>query len=118
MNYARNTVAAFALGTMLGAPLGIVSAKSSDHRTFSGTIVHISGENIKVKGMEGGKEQTLSFLYLPRIHKVLHSNGKTTAAQAKLHVGEYVRVQFDQKLLGVRHADAVYPEAKGSPIKM
>jgi hypothetical protein len=108
-SFARNIVATFAFGIALGAPIGIVSAKSSDHRTFDGVVTHISANNIKVKGTGGGKSQVLSFEYVPRIGKTLHSGGHLTTDQKALHVGEYVRVTYDQKLLGLRHADAVDP---------
>jgi len=108
-SFVRNVVAAFALGIAVGAPIGIVSAKSSDHRTFEGVVTHISSNNIKVKGTEAGKTEVLSFEYVPRIGKTLHSGGHVTTDQKALHVGEYVRVTYDQKLLGLRHADAVDP---------
>ncbi len=108
----RITAAGLAFGLALGAPLSAVAA-SSAHRTFDGTVVHISGNNIKVKGTEGGKEQTLSFLYVPRIGKIAHSGGQVTKTQEKLHVGEYVRVTYDQKLLGMRHADSVMAHSVG-----
>ncbi|MDQ2857371.1 MAG: hypothetical protein M3R53_01800 [Candidatus Eremiobacteraeota bacterium] len=108
----RTTAAGIAFGLALGAPLG-AAAKSSDHRTFDGTVVHISGDNIKVKGTEGGKQQILSFLYVPRIGKVAHSGGQVTKTQEKLHVGEYVRVTYDQKLLGVRHVDSIMARSVG-----
>ncbi len=78
------------------ATLSPALAKSSSHREFDGTIVEISRVNIKVHGVEGGKAQTLGF------------EGNFTK-QANLHKGEYVRVIFDQKFLGLRHADAVAP---------
>ena len=60
--------------------------------------MHVSRENIKVHGMEGGKAQTLSFIV----------NHGTKMAHT-LYPNEYVRVIYDQKLLGVRHADSVDP---------
>jgi hypothetical protein len=60
--------------------------------------VHISDSNIKVHGTEGGKPQTLSFLI----------NHGTTMMKV-IKSGEYVRVTYDQKLLGVRHADSIAP---------
>ncbi len=92
-----STTAAFVLGTTILAPLA-ATAKSSDHRVFDGNVVHISATNIKVSGMEGGKMQTLSFTV---------DDGKKL--MKKIHSGEYVRVVFDQKLLGLRHADSVDP---------
>jgi hypothetical protein len=93
------TTAAVALGASLLTPFA-ANAKSSDHRTFDGNVVHISSSNIKVQGTEGGKSQTLSFVI----------NHGTTMMKV-IKPGEYVRVTFDQKLLGLRHADAIDPYA-------
>lgn len=88
--------AALALGAVSLTPLGASAA--SDHRIFDGHVVHVSSTNIKVSGIEGGKAQTLSFL-------IDHG----TKLRKKLMQGEYVRVTFDQRLLGIRHADSVDP---------
>jgi hypothetical protein len=108
-NALRTTLTSLALGALL-APAA-AGAASSDHRTFDGTIVHISTNNVKVKGLEGGQMQTLSFLYVPRIGKLTHNGGEVTRDQKALHEGEYVRVMYDQKALGIRHADAIEPYA-------
>jgi hypothetical protein len=92
-----SSATAFALGAALAAPL-TAGAASSDHRTFDGTVVHVSSENIKVQGMEGGKSQILSFL-------INHG----TLMRHTVKPNEYVRVTYDQKLLGVRHADSIDP---------
>jgi len=92
------SAAALALGAVLGAPLSAGAA--SDHRTFDGTVVHVSRENIKVQGTEGGKSQILSFLI---------NHGTKMAHEIKPNT--YVRVIYDQKFLGVRHADDVEPWA-------
>ncbi len=108
-NYVRTALASMAMAAML-VPIS-ANAASSDHRTFDGTIVHLSGNNVKVAGMEGGRMQTLSFLYVPRFGKMTHNGGKATTDQKALHSGQYVRVIYDQKALGIRHADAIEPAA-------
>ena len=70
-----------------------------------GTLVHISTSNIKVKDDKTGKE--LSFVLVPHFDKVFSADGKTTYQMAKLHSGQLVKVFYDQKLLGVRHADRI-----------
>lgn len=109
----RNTISAFAIGAAIGAPLGIASAKSSDHRDFEGNVVHVSAENIKVHGVEGGKGQTLSFMISPKITKLTHNDGKSTAELKEIHVGDMVKIRFDQKFLGMRHADMIIDETDG-----
>ncbi len=85
-------------------------AASTDHRTFDGTVVHVSTLNMKVKGMEGGKMQILSFVYLPKF-------GKASPIY-KIHAGEYVRVTYDQKGGGARHVDTITPQVMGKGMKM
>ncbi len=106
----RNTLSAFVIGAAIGAPLGFASAKSSDHRDFEGNVVHVSVDNIKVHGIEGGRAQTLSFLIDPKITKLTHNHGKSTAELREIHVGDMVKIRFDQRLLGLRHADAIMDE--------
>jgi hypothetical protein len=103
----RNILSAFAFGAILGAPVGMASAASS-HRDFQGTVVHVSTTNIKVHGIEGGKAQTLSFLVDPKVVKISKKvHGKATAEMRDIQVGDYVLVRYDQKFLGIRHADAI-----------
>jgi hypothetical protein len=106
----RNTAAAFAIGLAIGAPVGMASASSSDHRDFEGTVKHVSVDNIKVYGIEGGKAQTLSFLINPKITKLTHNGGKSTAELKDIHEGDMVKIRFDQKLFGIRHADSIMDE--------
>jgi hypothetical protein len=98
MTYLKMLASAAALSAAIATPL--VASAASSHRTFDGTVEHISSTNIKVHGVEGGKAQTLSFL-------VNHGTNMTKL----IHAGEYVRVTFDQKLLGARHADSITPYA-------
>ena len=70
-----------------------------------GTLVHISSANIKVKDDKTGKE--LSFLLVPHFDQVFSSDGKTTYQMKALHSGQLVKVFYDQKLLGARHADRI-----------
>jgi hypothetical protein len=89
---------ALALGAVIATPL--TAGAASDHRTFDGMVVHVSRANIKVQGKEGGKMQTLSFLI---------DHGTKIAHEVKPN--EYVQITYDQRLLGIRHADAVDPWA-------
>lgn len=102
----RNVTAAFVIGVLLGVPLGVAAA-SSDHRTFDGKVVHVSGDNIKVTGIEGGKTQTLSFLMVPHIRKIFNRKGHATTQMQVIKPGDFVQVTYDQKFLGLRHADEI-----------
>jgi hypothetical protein len=70
-----------------------------------GTLVHISSANIKVKDDKTGKE--LSFLLVPHFDQIFSEDGKTTYQMKALHSGQLVKVFYDQKMLGQRHADRI-----------
>lgn len=98
---ARAATAALALG-LAATPLGAV-AKTVGSSSFEGTLVHVSSANVKVKN----QSQTLSFLLVPHFDQVFSSDGKTTYQMSKLHSGQLVKVYYDQKALGLRHADRI-----------
>ena len=99
MTKSRITLAATALAAVLGTSVGALAVTNTDHRTFDGTVVHVSETNIKVRGTEGHERQILSFDFLPRIG--------VASAKHKLHAGERVRATFDQKGVGGRHLDSI-----------
>lgn len=70
-----------------------------------GTLVHVSAANIKVKDDRTGHE--LSFLLVPHFDQVFSADGKTTYQMKSLHSGQLVKVFYDQKALGMRHADRI-----------
>ncbi|HZZ66528.1 MAG TPA: hypothetical protein VFE17_13560 [Candidatus Baltobacteraceae bacterium] len=74
--------------------------------TFYGEVVHVSVDNIKVH--DPHNNQTLSFVLTPKFDQLFSADGKTTYQMKKLHPGQYVGVIYDQKALGVRHADKIY----------
>ncbi len=76
---------------------------------FEGNVVHVSTDNIKVKN----SSQTLSFLLLPHFNRIFSSDGKTTVQMSKLKPGTLVKVYYDQKALGARHADHIVMLAPG-----
>jgi hypothetical protein len=74
--------------------------------TFYGETVHVSTTNIKVRDPHTG--QILSFEILPHFYRIFSANGKTTYQMKDIHNGQYVAVIYDQKALGMRHADDIY----------
>jgi hypothetical protein len=70
-----------------------------------GTLVHISTSNIKIKDDKTGQE--MAFLLVPHFDQVFSEDGKTTYQMKSLHSGQLVKVFYDQKLLGARHADRI-----------
>jgi hypothetical protein len=74
--------------------------------TFYGLATHVSTTNIKVKDPRTG--EVLSFEILPHFDRVFSSDGKNTYQMKDVHEGHYVAIIYDQKALGVRHADKIY----------
>lgn len=72
---------------------------------FIGQVSHVSTDNIKVTNNSG---QTLSFLLVPRFNQIFSSDGKATKQMTDIHNGDYVKVYYDQKALGARHADKIF----------
>jgi hypothetical protein len=74
--------------------------------TFYGIVVHVSDNNIKVQ--DPRTKQTLSFEIVPHFDQIFSSDGKTTYQMKELRPGRYVGIIYDQKMLGMRHADKIY----------
>jgi hypothetical protein len=93
-----------AAGAFAAAAL-VPSAASADS-TFYGIVRHVSINSIKVD--DPRTNQTLSFEILPKFDQIFSGDGKVTYQMRDVHTGRYVGIIYDQKLLGVRHADQIY----------
>jgi hypothetical protein len=83
---------------------------------YAGYVVHVSANNIKVANK--ARTQILSFEVVPHFKNIWSADGKTTYQMARIKPGMIVRILYDQKLLGVRHADKIYIlNTWGQPIK-
>jgi hypothetical protein len=103
MNHLLQRVAAAAImAAVVVLWPGIVLADS----TFYGITVHVSTNNIKVEDPK--TKQILSFEILPKFDQVFSANGKTTYQMSAVKAGQYVGIIYDQKALGIRHADKIY----------
>jgi hypothetical protein len=74
--------------------------------TFYGIVEHVSTNNIKVENPR--TNETLSFEILPKFDQIFSGDGKSTYQMKDVRPGRYVGVIYDQKALGMRHADKVY----------
>jgi hypothetical protein len=92
-----------ALATALLWMLPQVAAAAS---TFYGITVHVSANNIKVQDPK--TKQVLSFTIVPKFDQVFSADGKTTYQMRAVKAGQYVGIIYDQKALGIRHADKIY----------
>ena len=94
-------LSALALLLAMVAPAVAVAAS-----TFYGITVHVSTNNIKVK--DPRTNQTLSFELVPKFDQVFSSDGKTTYQMSAIKAGTFVKIYYDQKAMGARHADKIY----------
>jgi hypothetical protein len=94
---------ALAMATSILAPSATLAITRN---TFYGIVEHVSVNNIKV--MDTQNHQILSFEIVPKFDQVLSADGKTTYQMKDIKVGHYVAIIYDQKALGVRHADKIY----------
>jgi hypothetical protein len=94
---------ALALGMVVATPPPAATAGTVGSAWIEGTLVHISANNIKVKT----GTQELSFLLVPHFDQVFSGDGKTTYQMKNLHSGQTVKVFYDQKFFGQRHADRI-----------
>jgi hypothetical protein len=103
MNVARirTLVAACAFAAAALVP-GVASAQA----TFYGIVRHITWNAIKVD--DPRTNQTLGFELLPQFNQIFSGDGKVTHQIKDIHVGQYVGIVYDQKALGIRHADKIY----------
>lgn len=70
-----------------------------------GNLVHISTTNVKLIDEKTGK--SLSFLLVPHFDQIFSEDGKTTYQMSALHRDQLIKVYYDQKFLGARHADRI-----------
>jgi hypothetical protein len=91
---------------VLALPFAPAAAKvRAGSQIFQGLVEHVSPNNIKV--MNPATKQTLSFLMVPHFNKIFKGDNQTTLQERSLKNGQYVKVYFDQKALGARHADRI-----------
>jgi len=83
--------------------------------TFSGIVNHVSDNNIKVT--DSRMKQTVSFLIVPKFDQVFSADGKTTYQMKAIKAGQYVKVFYDQKMLGQRHADRILLLTQNNAVK-
>ena len=96
----------FATLALAISAIAVPSIASATTSTFYGITLHVSTTNIKVRNPHTG--QVLSFEILPKFDRIFSDNGKTTYQMKAVKPGRYVGIIYDQSMLGMRHADAIY----------
>src|SRR5271156_6751756 len=94
-----------AVAVLAFAAVALAPRPSPAANTFYGITVHVSTSNIKVQ--DPRTKQTLSFDIVPKFDQVFSADGKTTYQMGKIKAGQYVGIVYDQKALGMRHADKI-----------
>ncbi len=82
---------------------------------FSGIVIHVSDNNVKVS--DPRSKQALSFLILPKFDQVFSADGKTTYQMKAIKAGRYVKVYYDQRFFGARHADRILLLTQSNAVK-
>lgn len=95
-----------ALASLAAVLMTVLPQSALAASTFYGITVHISANSIKVEDPK--TKQTLGFEILPKFDQIFSANGKTTYQMKDIKPGQYVGIIYDQKALGVRHADKIY----------
>ena len=93
-------------GALVTLLAGLMASSALAASTFYGITVHVSTNNIKVEDPK--TKQTLSFEIVPKFDQIFSADGKTTYQMKSVKAGQYVGIIYDQKALGVRHADKIY----------
>ena len=95
-------VLALFLASFLAAPASADQKVGSAN--VSGIVNHVSDNNIKITD---GTGHQLSFLVVPHFDQVFSDTGKGTYQMRSIKAGQYVKVYYDQKFMGQRHADRI-----------
>lgn len=103
MQKAIRTFSMLVLATMSIVPAHALAMKTN---VFYGIVDHVSVNNVKVT--DPHTHQSLSFEIVPHFDQVFSDNGKATYQMKDVRAGRYVAVIYDQKALGIRHADKIY----------
>ncbi|TAM90194.1 hypothetical protein EPN42_06235 [bacterium] len=103
------TIAITAFAPVLAQAAGVGSAN------VSGIVTHVSTNNIKIT--DATTHKALSFLIVPKFKQVFSEDGKTTYQMNAIKPGQYVKIYYDQKALGARHADRILLLRKNNTIK-
>ena len=97
--------ATLAVALAAGVPAQPTTAASAVNVMY-GYVEHVSTDNIKIYDIH--EKKSMGFLLLPKFDQVFSSDGKTTYQMRDVKPGVFVKLYFDQKMLGARHADRIF----------
>lgn len=105
-------ILALFVGSCLAAPASADQKVGSAN--VSGIVSHVSDNNIKITD---GTGHQLSFLVVPHFDQVFDGDGKGTYQMSHVKAGQYVKVYYDQKFIGQRHADRILVLRQNNMVK-
>ena len=103
----------FAITSLTFTPVHAQGKLSS--ASFLGIVNHVSHANIKVTDPK--TKQSLSFLIVPRFDQIFSIDGKTTYRMKSIKPGQYVKIYYDQRMLGQRRADRILLLTQNNAVK-
>jgi hypothetical protein len=106
MNHTRFTLVPTLVAAVAFANAGAASASvKAGSQVAEGLIKHVSSTNVSIYNPR--TKQSEGFVIVPRFGNVFKADGRTPKQVSDLHNGQYVKVYYDQKMLGVMHADRI-----------
>lgn len=97
--------ATLAFAFAAGVPAQPTKAASAVNVMY-GYVEHVSTDNVKIYDIH--EKKSLAFLLVPKFDQVFSSDGKTTYQMRDVKPGVFVKLYYDQKMLGARHADRIF----------
>jgi hypothetical protein len=110
---AARLAAAIFLGAASAATFAPVPVQAATAvNIIYGYVQHVSSTNIKIYDVN--QKDSIAFEIFPKFDQIFSDDGKTTYQMKDIKPGVFVKVYYDQKALGVRHADRIflYPQTK------
>ncbi len=90
------------------------AAVKAGSQVYYGLVKHVSTTDLKV--YDPKTKKTMGFVLVPRFGNVFKSDGRTAQQVNDLKAGQYVKVYYDQKALGVVHADRILIMSSGDSV--
>ena len=101
---------------MLALFIGSIAAAPASAKVGSANVA-VNGKTYTIKVHNPANNQNLSFLILPKFDQVFSGDGKTTYQMGAVKAGQYVKVYYDQRFLGQRHADRILIMRQNNSVK-
>jgi hypothetical protein len=106
MNHSRSFLIPALAGALALANLtGASASVKAGSQVAEGLVKHTATNSISIYNPR--TKQSERFVIVPRFGNVFSADGRTSRQVKDLHNGQYVKVYYDQKMLGIMHADRI-----------